>query len=114
MDNKLKLLSEIGVDVRFRETAVSHGHNSLEENYFPELFGDDGFEEAKQALLRRVQAETKASVEVNTSSFLNRAPLKKREVPVDPNGRLSRWKIAFKDSSKEVKAPTVICTRDGR
>jgi hypothetical protein len=114
MEKKLKVLQEIGVDTKFRETPVAHGRKSLEDNYFPDLFGDDGYEAAKRAVLKRVKAETKAAVEEDTSAFLSKgkSPDPSQKV-ADPNAKIGRWKLAYRDLSTE-KGATTICTRDGR
>lgn len=48
MEGILTRLEERGVDTKFRETAVSLKRSSVKDNYFPELFGDTGEEEAKR------------------------------------------------------------------
>ena len=119
-----------GVDVRFRETATAPRRPGLTDNYFPELFGDDGYESAKNLLLKRVASETMASAIPGMERFL-KGPEKGGVTDVGPSpvvavdtsaavshqssslSSSSRWKFAFRDLS-DPKAKTRIRTRTGR
>jgi hypothetical protein len=121
--NILSRYAERGVDVRFRETSTAPRKPGLTDNYFPELFGDDGYEAAKELLLRRVATETKASPAFGMEWFLSRekdaeggkdetmtAAL--RPTPVGNFNTPSRCKFALRDLSNP-KARTSIRTRTG-
>jgi hypothetical protein len=108
----------------------------MEDSYFPELFGDEEYEEQKRRLLRRLFTETKAQPLEGVDHFLasySASPSpslvegeekevgekeKEREEallpPFRPRPGESRWKFAFKDLSHEAERPTVICTRGGQ
>ena len=120
--------AERGVDVRFRETATAPRRPGLTDNYFPDLFGDDGYESAKSLLLKRVASETMASPVAGMERFLR--PEKGGVTDVGPSSSVpsaaadvshqsssssssSRWKFAFRDLSNP-KAKTRIRTRTGR
>ena len=121
--------AERGVDVRFRETATAPRRPGLTDNYFPDLFGDDGYESAKNLLLKRVASETMASPVAGMERFLR--PEKGGVTDVGPpvaevathtttaaavshqSSSSSRWKFAFRDLS-DPNAKTRIRTRTGR
>ena len=124
-----------GVDVRFRETATAPRKPGLTDNYFPDLFGDDGYESAKNLLLKRVASETLASPVAGMERFLR--PVKGGVTDVGPpaatvasvvdsaaaaaaaaaagshQSSSSRWKFAYRDLS-DPKAKTRIRTHTGR
>jgi hypothetical protein len=121
----LNRYADRGVDVRFRETATAPRRPGLTDNYFPDLFGDDGYESAKNLLLKRVASETMASPVAGMERFLR--PEKGGVTDVGPSSSSaaavshqslsssssSRWKFAFRDLSNP-KAKTRIRTRTGR
>ena len=115
-------MTELGVDVRFREPKTRVKYGSIKSNYFPTLFGDDGFELTKFNLLKRVERETRVRPIKDVDHYVNREALiatKSAELaskPVSPNYKPSylRCKIAFKDMSGNNKDPVLIRTRDGR
>mmetsp|Transcript_35122 Transcript_35122/g.33370 ORF Transcript_35122/g.33370 Transcript_35122/m.33370 type:complete len:396 (+) Transcript_35122:112-1299(+) len=125
----LDRLKDGGLDVRFRETPVETTRTRFNRSYFPALFGDDGYEYAKHALLTRIQSETKAVLTCDLDYFVKReerTQLKNAELdarysapPLIPPA-VSRWKFAFKDLSKGkanrlAKAePIIIRTRHGK
>ena len=119
-------LSSAGVDTSFRETATAPKRGSIQEDYYPTLFGDDGFEVAKKDLLSRITAETKAEiVEFEESLFSSGdrgdtvvvAPHKPMEIIPNKAGvktdTLSRWKFAFRDLSWRRTQPTMVRSRRG-
>ena len=121
--------AERGVDVRFRETATAPRRPGLTDNYFPDLFGDDGYESAKNLLLKRVASETMASPVAGMERFLRQEKGGVTDVgpPVaevathtttaaavsHQSSSSSRWKFAFRDLS-DPNAKTRIRTRTGR
>lgn len=123
----LNRYADRGVDVRFRETATAPRRPGLTDNYFPDLFGDDGYESAKNLLLKRVASETMASPVAGMERFLR--PEKGGVTDVGPSSSVtsaaavshlsssssssSRWKFAFRDLSNP-KTKTRIRTRTGR
>ena len=119
-ENVLRRYAEKGVDVRFRETATAPRKQSLTDNYFPELFDDDGMESAKELLLKRVATETKASPVDGFERFLAAAKgVDGKETPVAVAATAaatgpspSRWKFALRDLA-DPKAKTRIRTRTG-
>jgi hypothetical protein len=92
----------------------------LTDNYFPELFDDDGMESAKELLLKRVATETKASPVDGFERFLAAAKgVDGKETPVAVAATAattgpspSRWKFALRDLA-DPKAKTRIRTRTG-
>ena len=116
-------LEQTGVDTNFRETAVQSKRKLVTDDYYPALFGDDGFEAHKQELLHRLSKETKAHVvDVDpTPVFLRPNQATDTIVPSDVENKadvktdgFSRWKFAFRDLSKSKTQPTMIRTRKGK
>ena len=116
-----ELREEEEVDTTFRETPVAKKTN-FRENYAESLFGDDGYEETKFALLARVEKETRCAPIADLAFYLNReaAALKLSEKLTKNYEEKSikpsylRAKIAFKDLYGHKKDPIVIRCRDGR
>ena len=118
-------LESAGVDTSFRETATAPKRGSVQEDYYPALFGDDGFEAAKKDLLERISTETKAEIVDFEESLFSGNSTSQSEVAafkpmvVIPNkagvktDTLSRWKFAFRDLSWRRTQPTMIRTRRG-
>ena len=121
-------LKNAGVDTSFRETANAPKRGSVQEDYYPALFGDDGFETARKELLDRITSETKAEiVDFEESLFSSKGtgsgtdavtpPLKPMEILPNKSGvktdTLSRWKFAFRDLSWRRTQPTMVRTRRG-
>jgi hypothetical protein len=119
MARYLEKLKNKGVNVyNFQETAtfVTSGKGNFKENYYPEMISDEGFDEHKERLLKRISAETKAHVEFNLEHYVKKQETQTVSIPTQnanapkANGR---WKLAFKDLSKDDNS-TVIRTRTGR
>lgn len=121
-------LKNAGVDTSFRETANAPKRGSVQEDYYPALFGDDGFETARKELLDRITSETKAEIVDFEESLFGRKgaesgieevapPLKPMEILPNKSGvktdTLSRWKFAFRDLSWRRTQPTMVRTRRG-
>jgi hypothetical protein len=128
MERNAEKLAARGVDTRFRETSsASSIQRSVTDDYYPELFDDDGaFEEARARLIEEIEKETKATTSADASdarpTFLRRGEQAAAadSLPADtenranvPTDHMSRWKFAFKDLSKPRSAPTMIRTRRG-
>ena len=128
MERNAEKLAARGVDTRFRETSsASSIQRSVTDDYYPELFDDDGaFEEARTRLIEEIEKETKATTSADASdarpAFLRRGEQAAAtdSLPADaenranvPTDHMSRWKFAFKDLSKPRSAPTMIRTRRG-
>ena len=117
-ESVLSRYAERGVDVRFRETATAPRKQSLTDNYFPELFDDDGMASAKEVLLKRVATETKAMPVGGLERFLAKngdameKPLAVAAASTAAVAAPSRWKFALRDLA-EPKAKTRIRTRTG-
>lgn len=125
----------MGYDVSFRETP-DNKVDRLEGRYFPTMIQDDGAEAARVALMRRIEKETKAKAELKVSTLLIsgepapsvlrsedqiRGPVVASAVGGDgaltEEECISRFKIAFRDTSPSARAanrPTMIRTRAGR
>eukprot|EP01041_Mallomonas_annulata_P006785 gene6785-13742_t len=172
----LQEFTEYGIDTNFRETPSA----TQTREYMPELFGDDGFEEAKNNLKKRIERETRAgqlkasserSVLSNVFDTLDGVEASSETAPKDWAAEQTekykqrfyehynsvlvtkpdfeavikpsfcKWKFAFRDLSEaaagddrsaagnrrqrrskkktnkifdEDKAPTLICSRDGK
>ena len=133
MESIMERLSKAGVDISFRETGTAPKRGSIQEDYYPTLFGDDEFETAKKELLDRIAAETKAEiVDFEASLFGGRTSAASSEIqdtsapaaalkPMVTHANkanvktdtLSRWKFAFRDSSWRRTQPTMVRTRRG-
>jgi len=123
MDGLMERYEEEGIDTTFKETGFApKPGTAVQENFYPDLFGDEGEEYAKHVLLARIAKETKAQIDDFdlTASFLSKGK-RTYELPEDsPNAaavkrdHLCRWKYAFKDISKKPGVqPTMIRTRRG-
>ena len=118
----LETMEEDGVDVSFRETTGFYKVGSVRQDYTESLFGDDGYEETKMALLKRVEAETKAEpirdvdyyLYRETAAALKNEELAKKHFDTKVKPSFLRCKIAFKDLSKGRKEPVLIRTRNGQ
>lgn len=62
----MKVVSEAGYSTTFKEIEGAKGKTSLEDSYYPDLFGDREERNAVRRLQRRIAEDTKASVEVDT------------------------------------------------
>lgn len=133
MESIMERLSKAGVDISFRETGTAPKRGSIQEDYYPTLFGDEDFETAKKELLDRIASETKAEiVDFEASLFGGRTSASSSEIqdtsaaaaalkPVVTHANkanvkidtLSRWKFAFRDSSWRRTQPTMLRTRRG-
>ena len=113
---------ESGIDTSFKETAKAVRAGSIRQNYSESLFGDDGYEETKYALLARIEKETRCHPIPDLEYYLNReaAAIKLsekltkqfEEKTIKPS--FLRCKIAFKDLNGHKKDPIIIRCRDGR
>lgn len=126
-ENYLKELETFGIKTSFQENQGNSGQGKLSDTYFPELFGDDEYEEQKRRLLKRIKTETKSTLSDEMESFLNldstvvdpAAVTHPKEISQekDIDVTKSRWKYAYKDLStfsKLKSVPTMIRTRHGR
>ena len=68
----LEELEEEGVDTTFRETTGFYRANSVQQNYTEALFGDDGYEKTKRALLKRVADETRSFPVIDVDYYMYR------------------------------------------
>ena len=83
------------------------------------MFGDDGYEKTKRALLKRVADETRSFPIIDVDYYLYREAaslarneelaLKFKETEHKP--KFLRCKIAYKDLSKDKREPVMIRTR---
>lgn len=126
MDNILKRFAKAGVNVSFRETdSRTHhpgGKPSLRDIYHPQLFNDEDFERGKKNLLKRIEVETRGQVEHNLQFYHDKfaSPAATgTSMKTAPDAPLSRWKLAFKDTSVgehipgRPTTPTTVRTRSG-
>ena len=124
-----------------QDNSGNHG-SSFEDRYFPELFGDEQYEQKMADLMLKLTRDTKSRPTENMERYLKRFELKKElegklydknnyvdtNRPSDPK-KYSRWKWAFRDLSHfkgkdKKKSPlhkevlmderTVIVTRKGQ
>ena len=109
-----------GVDTSFRETSFEP-KSKKNDNYYPRLFDDEGEEEEKRKLIKRVKDETRAVPDTDIFTYINKdaANLKVSSVNDSINNgertKINRWKFGFKDLSAAGKnARTVIYTRGGK
>ena len=115
----LEELEEEGVDTTFRETSGFYRANSVQQNYTEELFGDDGYEKTKRALLKRVADETRSFPVIDVDYYMYREAaslarneeLAKKFKETVHKPSFLRCKIAYKDLSKDKKEPIMIRTR---
>jgi adenylate kinase family enzyme len=104
MQEAVDNLVEQGVNKHFQETPceVSHkGRKSIEETYFPVLFGDDGLNEVKEDLLKRIKKDTAAHVEQSLEHYQEKFGAtsgEKFNMKTSPES-VSRWKLALRDLS---------------
>lgn len=133
----LEKWADAGVNTNFRETTLNTGGKSLERSYYPELFGDEDKGEVLAKLLKRIEKETRAKLDLNVDSYISEfgSPLSDKDKAALPHLKnpgttttstimtnknqskvLSRWKWAFRDTSLGHKArtPTWIVTRSGK
>lgn len=131
MKGVMESLAGDGIDTSFQETPTD-AKRSLQDSYYPELFGDEALKEEKEKLLRRVSSETKAKINDDVmymmSKFANQSGLPaapayisasclsafdKAETTAKPN----RWKFAFRDLShmnyKKPQLKAVVTQVDG-
>lgn len=134
-------LKEMGVpnaDVFSETPTESPAKRNLNDDYFPELFGDEEFAAQQKSLLERIAAETKGRRVKDLDFYLSTATrYDGSAIDGTPPGRLDaphaskpaeaekpgRWKFAYKDLSKSSvlgdddngkrNKRTVICTRQG-
>lgn len=123
---KLDLFDELeeedDVDTTFRETSATYKKGSIEEDYYPALFGDDGFEQTKHDLLKRVEKETRCApihdvdfyMEKEALSIAKTEKLAKKFEALTYKPTYLRCKIAFKDLSHTKRDPFIIRTRNGK
>jgi hypothetical protein len=101
-----------------------HIHGSFQDNYFPNITGDEDVRREEMRLLKRIEFETKAQLEHDVEYYERRYNLKEpadaiqdaRTAPLPsalqyyrppPAGMpLSRWKIAFQDLSQSAVPKT--------
>lgn len=126
------IAADAGYSTNFKEIEGAKGSKSLEDTYFPDLFGDQGRGDVLERLKKRIEADTRASIEVDeditslcrTAQDPSPAP---EQSPAETllgivsgdgspqtvrDGITNRWKFAFRDLSNP-KAPTIIRTRKG-
>jgi hypothetical protein len=107
-----------GVPSGFKEPssdASAESYKRAHESYFPRLFGDEGAKEAIEDLKRRVNAETRAQLKQSAPDLLEQLtegppvpPVLPAPLPNAgnvPAPALSRWKWAFRDTSKASRGP---------
>lgn len=116
MTSMMAEYEEDGIDTSFKE--IPH-EGRLEKRYTPRFFGDDEEKEAVENLKRLIARDTRAVVEPSVADFMSIADRSQLVAPEQPNRAqvktdgLSRWKFAYRDSSKIESQPTMIRTRTG-
>ena len=131
----MNYFSSLGVPTEFKETETVPGESNFDFEYFPQLFGDNDFEEERERLRAKVLRETKALLKKqpllktyesrvqNWRHAFQKLPGLREDpvqplLPVDESVEISRWKFAFRELREKKKFepahPTVIITRDGR
>ena len=116
MTSMMAEYEEDGIDTSFKE--IPH-EGRLEKRYTPRFFGDDEEKEAVESLKRLIARDTRAVIEPSVNDFMSYADKSQLIVPEQPNRAqvktdgLSRWKFAYRDSSKLESQPTMIRTRTG-
>ena len=116
MNAQMAQYEDEGVDTTFREIPKE---SQLEMKYTPRVFGDDEEQEAIADLKRLIARDTRAEVVPTVEDFLRNADRSQLVAPEQPNraqvktDHFSRWKFAFRDSSKIDTQPTMIRTRNG-
>eukprot|EP01033_Poteriospumella_lacustris_P017451 gene17451-12477_t len=124
----LEELAESGADVTFQEIrVVSDKAQRFEKNYFPRTLHDDEIEQEKQQLLKKIEQQTRGTVERNVQFYHDQFNGNDFKAPAAPGDGKTRWKFAFRDLSKvqELRAtqknkaepadvPTLIRTRGGK
>jgi hypothetical protein len=130
IDNFLAELAEEGADINFQEIkVVSDKTKRFEKSYFPRTLHDEEIQTEKDMLLKRIEQQTRATVDRNTEFFHNTFAGQEvnAEAKSDAKEKAMRWKLAFrdlgkvdqiraflKDKSQVVDAPTLIRSRTGR
>ena len=105
----MERFKEVGVNTEFREPSAGSTSkaSTLSESYYPTLFGDDGLEDVKRELKKRIEKETKAEkirdvedvITGSDNSLLTSTT--STVIPAEPTdgNKVTRWKWAFKDTS---------------
>lgn len=116
MESVMATFETAGIDTTFKEVA---NVGKLSQRYKPRLFGDDEEEEVKAELKTLIERDTRAKVEPSVDEFIARVR-KEGVAPVEPanlanvsTDTLSRWKFAYRDSSRIQTQPTMVRTRRG-
>jgi hypothetical protein len=112
----MAVFEEQGIDTTFKEIPKD---SRLAKKYHPIFFGDDQEEETVSQLKRQIAKDTRAVIEPSVDDYLKTADKSTLVAPQQPNhaqvktDKFSRWKFAFKDTSKLGTQPTMIRTRGG-
>lgn len=131
IENFLAELAEEGVNINFQEIkVVSDKARKFEKTYFPRTLHDEEIEKEKEFLLKRIEQQTRATVERNVEFYHDQfhgKDFKGITTDKDSSKKTLRWKLAFrdldkvneirsslKDKSQIVDAPTLIRTRSGK
>lgn len=61
--------AESGYDTKFKEGVDSTKFAKLDSKYYPGLFPDEKYEEMKIALVKRIERETRADVDIEVDNF---------------------------------------------
>lgn len=128
MEEFLEELADSGADVTFQEIrVVSDKAQRFEKTYFPRTLHDDEIEQEKQQLLKKIEQQTRGTVERNLQFYHEQFNGNDFKAPKASGDGKTRWKFAFRDLSKveELRAaqknktepadvPTLIRTRGGK
>ena len=129
-DKKVQLMLD-GADINFKE--IPQSGSKLATSYSPQLFGDEEEAEVKKYLLKKIAEEKKVVKPIDFDTYLDKnydetgfknilKPIKKdikyddqlkKEITAKSDINISRWKLAFKDTSASVSQSTLIRTRSG-
>jgi hypothetical protein len=125
VDNEVLVQSYLDMGATVGETAVTTARKKIDDDYYPLLFGDDeGFENHRLELIKRLVEDTKAQVQDGAKAnamFMRTEDRLKDAVPEDvlnnaevDTNQLGRFKFAFRDLQKKDEQPTMIRTRTGK
>jgi hypothetical protein len=109
-------MEEEGIETSFKEIP---NEGRLARTYLPRFFRDDAEEETLRDLKRLIAKDTRAKVEPAIDDYVNAPDRSNLLAPEEPNNAqvktdtFSRWKFAYRDSSKLTQQPTMIRTRSG-
>lgn len=108
-----EMYEDSGVDTNFCETESRYKGTSIKDSYYPKLFGDEGFKEEKKFLIKRIEKETLAEKVLDVDAILEAYDHKTKIIKESSDGKLRRYKLAFRDISPTSAMKTNITTRSG-